>query len=58
MLSDICRIYFHIGSNAGIMADNQDPVNNEKARIALSEVENLIIDHIFFVLRVGVDTAI
>ena len=24
------------------MADNRDPVTNEKARIALSEVENLL----------------
>ena len=29
-------------TNTGIMADNRDPVMNEKARIALSEVENLV----------------
>ena len=27
MLNDICRIHFHIMSNAGIMAGNRDPVN-------------------------------
>ena len=47
MLSDICRIHFHIRSNAGIMAGNRDLVTNQKARIALSEVENLIT---FFIL--------
>ena len=36
MLGDICRIHFHIRSNAGIMAGN-------RARIALCEIENLII---------------
>ena len=44
MQSDICRIHFHIRSNAGIMAGNRDLVNQyQKARIALSEIENLII---------------
>ena len=27
MLSDICRIHFHIRSNAGIMGGNRDLVN-------------------------------
>ena len=27
MLSDICRIHFHIRSNAGMMAGNGDPMN-------------------------------
>ena len=26
VLSNICRIHFHIRSNAGIMAGNRDPV--------------------------------
>ena len=34
--------HFHTKSKAGIMADNRDQVTNEKARIALSEVENLL----------------
>ena len=38
----IC-IHFHIRSYAGIMAGNRDLVTNQKTRIALSEVENLII---------------
>ena len=50
MLSDICRIHFHIRSNAGIMAGNRDLVTNQKARIALSEVENLIISIIWLCL--------
>ena len=39
-----CRpIQFHIRSNAGITAGNRDLVNQSKARIALSdEVENVI----------------
>ena len=46
MLSDICRIHFHIRSNAGIMAGNRDRVTNQIPSIALSEVENLIEDDI------------
>ena len=31
MLSDICRIHFHIRSNAGIMASNRDLVNQSES---------------------------
>ena len=31
MLSEICRIHFHIRSNAGIMAGNRDLVNQSES---------------------------
>ena len=49
MLSDICRIHFHIRSNAGIMAGNRDVVNQSES----SEVENLInILLLFFIFYI------